>query len=62
MYPVNSGYVMTQVCQIQLSDEQQVRQPQALYGTSTSRYQPQRIDMPPAYKEGQYVTQQNQQV
>ena len=53
---------MTQVSQIQLNDEPQVRQPQALYGTSTSRYQPQRIDMPPAYKERQYVTQQNQQV
>lgn len=32
------------------------------YGTMASGYQPQHIDMPPSYEEGQYTTQQNQQV
>lgn len=34
----------------------------APYGTMASGCQPQRIDMPPSYEEGQYATQQNQQV
>ena len=48
--------------QIQLSAGPQGDQPQTLYGTTTSGYQPQRIDMPPPYEQGHYVTEQNQQV
>ena len=69
MYPVNSGYAMTQgpggfpvASQMELSGGPQEGQPQALHGAMTSGYQSQRIDMPPSYQEGQYVTQQSQQV
>ena len=32
------------------------------YGTMGSGYQPLHIDVPPSYEEGQYTTQQSQQV
>ena len=53
-----NGFPVTS--QVQLSAGPQGDQPQALY--RTSGYQPQRIDMPPPYEQGQYVMQQNQQV
>ena len=69
MYPVNSGYAVTQgpggfpvASQMELSGGPQEGQPQALHGAMISGYQSQRIDMPPSYQEGQYVTQQSQQV
>lgn len=34
----------------------------APYGITASGYQPQHIDIPPSYEEGQYATQQRQQV
>ena len=69
MYPVNSGYAITQgpggvpvASQMELSGGSHKGQPQALLGIMTSGYQPQRVDMPPSYEEGQYVTQQSQQL
>ena len=59
---MNSGYVMTQASQMQLNGGPEGGHPQALYAHSTTCYQPQRVDMPPSYEEGQYVKQQNQQV
>ena len=69
LYPVGSGYAMTQgpdvapvAYQMQLSGGPQAGQPETLHGTMTSGYQYQRIDLPPSYEERQYMTQQNQQV
>ena len=53
MYPVNSGYAITQgpggvsvACQLELSGGPHEGQPQALHGMMTSGYQPERVDMP----------------
>ncbi|XP_020621062.1 uncharacterized protein LOC110058745 [Orbicella faveolata] len=68
MYTANSDYALTQgpaivhvASQMQLSGGAQESQPQAQYGAMTSGYQPQRIDLPPSYEEGQHLTQQKQQ-
>lgn len=69
MYTANSDYALTQgpaivhvASEMQLSGGAQESQPQAQYVPMTSGYQPQRIDLPPSYEEGQHLTQQNQQV
>lgn len=66
---MRAGYAMTHrpggfpvASQMQLSGGPQGSEPQALYRNTITGYQPQRIDMPPPYEQGQYFAQQNQQV
>ena len=71
MYTANSGYVMTQrpggfpvAALMQLSGGSQEGQPQIVLVpvSGAGDNQPQPIDIPPSYEEGQYGTHLNQQV